>query len=172
MHFRDRREAANCWQGAGFAVRAKDLIVLGVPRGGVVVAYEVARALGAPLDVYITRKIGAPYNPELAIGAVAAMAQWCWITTSSNASACPTAMYGKRPHASAERSNGAGGVPRSRPRSTCRARRSSWWMMGGHGATILASLRAIKARIRRSSSWLSPSGQRTRFRSCPPKRIR
>lgn len=48
-----------------------DVLVLGIPRGGVVVAYEVARALGAPLEVYITRKIGAPHNPELAIGAVA-----------------------------------------------------------------------------------------------------
>jgi len=47
-----------------------DLVVLGVPRGGVVVAAEVARALGAPLDVAITRKVGAPGNPEFAIGAV------------------------------------------------------------------------------------------------------
>lgn len=49
----------------------KDVIILAIPRGGVVVGYEVAKALGAPLEVYITRKIGAPYNPELAIGAVA-----------------------------------------------------------------------------------------------------
>ncbi len=45
--------------------------VLGIPRGGVVVAAAVARALGAPLDVVIPRKLGAPGNPELAIGAVA-----------------------------------------------------------------------------------------------------
>jgi len=45
--------------------------VLGIPRGGVVVAYEVAKALGAPLDIFITRKIGAPDNPEFALGAVA-----------------------------------------------------------------------------------------------------
>lgn len=45
-------------------------LVLGVPRGGVVVAARVAEALGAPLDVIIPRKIGAPRNPELAIGAV------------------------------------------------------------------------------------------------------
>ena len=49
----------------------KDVVVLGVPRGGVVVAAEIARHLGAPLDVYVTRKLGAPGNPELAIGAVA-----------------------------------------------------------------------------------------------------
>jgi predicted phosphoribosyltransferase len=45
-------------------------LVLGIPRGGVVVAAEVAHALGAPLDVVIARKIGAPHQPELAIGAV------------------------------------------------------------------------------------------------------
>jgi len=45
-------------------------IVLGLPRGGVVVAREIADALGLPLDVWVTRKIGAPMNPELAIGSV------------------------------------------------------------------------------------------------------
>lgn len=48
------------------------MLVLGVPRGGVIVAAEVARRLGAQLDVLVTRKIGAPGNPELAIGAVSA----------------------------------------------------------------------------------------------------
>jgi putative phosphoribosyl transferase len=48
-----------------------DLIVLGLPRGGVPVAYEVARALHAPLDVYIVRKLGLPGHEELAMGAVA-----------------------------------------------------------------------------------------------------
>lgn len=50
---------------------SENAIVLAVPRGGVVVGYEVARALGVPLDVIVTKKIGAPDNPELAIGAVA-----------------------------------------------------------------------------------------------------
>lgn len=49
----------------------KDAVVLAVPRGGVVVGYEVAKALHIPLDIIITKKIGAPGNPELAIGAVA-----------------------------------------------------------------------------------------------------
>ncbi len=72
MQFRDRREAGRLLAEELSSLRGpKDLIVLGIPRGGVVVAYEVAKALSAPLDVYITRKIGAPYNPELAIGAVA-----------------------------------------------------------------------------------------------------
>jgi putative phosphoribosyl transferase len=49
----------------------KDAIVLAVPRGGVVVGFEVAKALGIPLDIIVTKKIGAPDNPELALGAVA-----------------------------------------------------------------------------------------------------
>ncbi len=49
----------------------KNAIVLAVPRGGVVVGYEIARELGIPLDIIVTKKIGAPDNPELAIGAVA-----------------------------------------------------------------------------------------------------
>src|SRR5690349_16459449 len=51
--------------------RAKKTVVLGLPRGGVVVAYEVAKALELPLDILIPRKIGSPDNPELAIGAIA-----------------------------------------------------------------------------------------------------
>src|SRR4051794_37083180 len=47
-----------------------DAIVLGIPRGGVVTACEVARVLDRPLDVALARKVGAPGNPELAIGAV------------------------------------------------------------------------------------------------------
>ena len=48
-----------------------DVIVLGLPRGGVPVAYEVACALGAPLDVFLVRKLGAPGHEELAMGAIA-----------------------------------------------------------------------------------------------------
>ena len=48
-----------------------DVLVLALPRGGVPVAYEVARALGAPLDVFIVRKLGVPGYEELAMGAVA-----------------------------------------------------------------------------------------------------
>lgn len=46
------------------------VVVLGLPRGGIPVAYEIARALKAPLDVLVVRKLGAPFNPELAIGAI------------------------------------------------------------------------------------------------------
>jgi putative phosphoribosyl transferase len=50
--------------------RAEDVVVLGLPRGGVPVAFEVARALEAPLDVIVVRKLGLPYQPEVAMGAV------------------------------------------------------------------------------------------------------
>jgi len=75
MIFRDRCQAGRLLAEALDFLRpeaaAGDVVVLAVPRGGVVVGYEIARALGAPMDVYVTRKIGAPGNPELAIGAVA-----------------------------------------------------------------------------------------------------
>jgi predicted phosphoribosyltransferase len=69
--FRDRDEAGAALAEAVAARVAGPATVLAVPRGGVVVALPVARALGAPLDVVIPRKLGAPGNPELAIGAVA-----------------------------------------------------------------------------------------------------
>src|SRR3990170_1174026 len=49
----------------------EDVLVLGLPRGGVPVAFEVARALDAPLDVFVVRKLGMPGHPEFAIGAIA-----------------------------------------------------------------------------------------------------
>lgn len=70
--FTDRRDAGK--QLAAKLMQYKNnptAIVLGIPRGGVVVAAEIARALDVPLNVFITRKLGAPSNEELAIGAVA-----------------------------------------------------------------------------------------------------
>src|SRR5258708_17658464 len=55
---------------AAYANRA-DVIVLGLPRGGVPVAYEVAHALNAPLDVFLVRKLGVPGHEEIAMGAIA-----------------------------------------------------------------------------------------------------
>ena len=70
--FRDRQSAGRELAQALCKLKLRgELLVLGLPRGGVPVAYEVARALGAPLDVLVVRKIGAPSQPELAIGAIA-----------------------------------------------------------------------------------------------------
>jgi putative phosphoribosyl transferase len=70
--FRDRGDAGRVLAEALEPYRARDPLVLGIPRGGVVVAAEVARRLGAELDVLVARKLGAPDHPELAIGAVTA----------------------------------------------------------------------------------------------------
>lgn len=71
MMFRDRREAGRRLAEALDPYRQRRPYVLAIPRGGIVVGYEVAEALDAPLDVVVPRKLRAPYNPELAIGAVA-----------------------------------------------------------------------------------------------------
>ena len=70
--FRDRADAGRVLAAAlaRYAGRT-DLIVLALPRGGVPVAFEVARALGAPLDVFLVRKLGLPGHEELAMGAIA-----------------------------------------------------------------------------------------------------
>jgi predicted phosphoribosyltransferase len=70
--FRDRAEAGRLLarELSAYAGR-RDVLVLGLPRGGVPVAFEVARALGAPLDVCVVRKLGVPGQEELAMGALA-----------------------------------------------------------------------------------------------------
>jgi putative phosphoribosyl transferase len=70
--FADRIEAGRALAAAlAGRVKTADVCVLALPRGGVPVAAEVARALDAPLDVLVVRKIGAPGQPELALGAIA-----------------------------------------------------------------------------------------------------
>jgi putative phosphoribosyl transferase len=69
--FRDRRDAGRRLAALLVRLRGEHPVVVGIPRGGVPVAAEVARALRAPLDVAVVRKIGAPQNPEYALGAVA-----------------------------------------------------------------------------------------------------
>jgi predicted phosphoribosyltransferase len=70
LPFKDRSDAGR-QLAAQLERYAGEAVVLALPRGGVVVGYEVARALGAPLDVVVARKLGAPHQPELGIGAVA-----------------------------------------------------------------------------------------------------
>ncbi|MFW5813672.1 MAG: phosphoribosyltransferase [Fibrobacterota bacterium] len=70
--FQNRGEAGRLLAGflEGYA-GSEDTLVLGLPRGGVVVAYEIASVLKVDLDVFLVRKLGAPYQPELAMGAIA-----------------------------------------------------------------------------------------------------
>lgn len=72
LKFRDRLDAGRQLASrlAEYADRT-DVLVLGLPRGGVPVAFEVARALSAPLDVFVVRKLGLPHHEELAMGAIA-----------------------------------------------------------------------------------------------------
>src|SRR6266513_2302224 len=72
VRFLDRAEAGRALARAltHYAGR-DDVVVLALPRGGVPVAYEVAKALGAPLDVFLVRKLGVPGHEELAMGAIA-----------------------------------------------------------------------------------------------------
>jgi putative phosphoribosyl transferase len=68
--FRDRVDAGRRLGEHLAPWRSPDVVVLGLPRGGVPVAAEVASALGAPLDVIVVRKLGIPYQPEVAMGAI------------------------------------------------------------------------------------------------------
>jgi putative phosphoribosyl transferase len=91
MSFRDRRDA-----GRQLAARLRmstftDPVVLGLPRGGVPVAFEVSVALGAPLDVFVARKVGAPGHEEFGIGAIAEGTGDAVMTASA-------AMVGVGPH--------------------------------------------------------------------------
>ena len=70
MRFADRIDAGRRLARRLSAFRGRDAVVLALPRGGVPVGYEVARALGAPLDVILVRKLGVPYQPELGLGAI------------------------------------------------------------------------------------------------------
>ena len=70
MLFADRADAGRQLAARLEHLRGEPLVVLGLPRGGVPVALQVARALGAPLDVIVVRKLGVPFQPGLAMGAV------------------------------------------------------------------------------------------------------
>ena len=70
--FVDRRAAGRRLADRLESYSGHDLLVLGIPRGGVAVAAEIARSLGADLDVVVARKVGSPIQPELALGAVTA----------------------------------------------------------------------------------------------------
>jgi len=68
--FTDRADAGRSLARELAFLRGSDVVVLGLPRGGVPVAFEVARELDVPLDVIVVRKLGVPFQPELAMGAI------------------------------------------------------------------------------------------------------
>lgn len=71
LPFTDRAEAGRILAERVAGLRLSDPLVLALPRGGVPIAHEVARRLGVPADVLVTRKIGCPGQPELGVGAIA-----------------------------------------------------------------------------------------------------
>lgn len=71
MRFEDRKDAGRQLAERLESYKGRDTVVLALPRGGVVLGYEIAKYLGAPLDLIITRKIGHPMSPEYAICAIA-----------------------------------------------------------------------------------------------------
>src|SRR6266568_2642197 len=70
MSFKDRSDAGHKLAEVLIQYKAQQPVILALPRGGVPVAAEVAAALDAPLDLILVRKIGVPFQPELAMGAV------------------------------------------------------------------------------------------------------
>jgi putative phosphoribosyl transferase len=68
--FASRADAGRRLAAKLSALRGRDVVVLGLPRGGVPVAFQIAQSLEAPLDVIVVRKLGVPYEPEVAMGAI------------------------------------------------------------------------------------------------------
>lgn len=96
MQFTDRADAGRQLAADLGFLRGSGAVVLGLPRGGVPVAFEVAAEIGAPLDVIVVRKLGLPTQPELAMGAIGeggvwilneAVVQRAWVTPADLAAA-------------------------------------------------------------------------------------
>lgn len=71
MIYKDRKDAGCRLAEKLLQFKSENPVIIALPRGGVVTGYEVAKMLNAPLDVLIARKLGAPFQPELGIGAIA-----------------------------------------------------------------------------------------------------
>src|SRR5712664_2764164 len=71
MMFHDRKDAGEQLAARLLHLKDKQPVVLALPRGGVAIGFAIARILGAPLDSVLVRKIGVPWQPELALGAMA-----------------------------------------------------------------------------------------------------
>ena len=170
--FENRREAGRQLAQALARYRDSDPVVLALPRGGVPVGFEVAKALGAPLDVLIVRKIGAPGHPELGIGAVIDGSEPHLVLNEDGCPPGPAAcqpISRRRNGASWRRSSAGGGAmseigPASR--STTVPRSSS--MTGSRPVVPSGRLcAASRACIRPASCWRCRSLPPTPSPACP-----
>jgi putative phosphoribosyl transferase len=145
--FADRAEAGRELGRLLHVYRGRpDVLVLGIPRGGVPVAFEVARQLGAELDVWVVRKIGAPAQPEFALGAVASGGVTVW-----NADIARTLEGGDELEAAAALQRAEVARRESlwrgvRPTASCRNRLVILVDDGAAtGSTMIAAARAVRA---------------------------
>ena len=161
--FKDRREAGQVLAGLLEAYRGRpDVVVLGLARGGIPVAYEVAKALGVPLDAFIVRKLGAPGHEEFAVGALASGGRPIMSARAaiSYARTAPTGRPATCPLASSMPSRSSG--DRRLASIGCFVSRMISWI--GRKRTLLATRRAWSSRLTRLSCLgTSPSTRRTRL---------
>ena len=146
--FPNRAEAGRRLAEKLSAYRGRDdAIVLGLPRGGVPVAYEVARQLGLPLDVFVVRKLGVPGYEELAMGAIASGNVSVLNEEVMRASAESQKQFSRWSWLR-KRSSWNGGKPaigRTGPLRICAVALSFWWMtVSRPGATMRAAAAALR----------------------------
>ncbi len=123
MRFINREEAGLLLAHAVAAHRSPEAIVLGLPRGGLAVAIQVARDLGAPMDIVVARKIAAPGRPEMAIGAVSeGAARWVDVGRARALGLSPDAVRRAVAAAEAEVVREAQQLRRGRPSASLRGR--------------------------------------------------
>ena len=157
--FHDRYEAGRALATElARVVPERNALVLALPRGGVPVAYEVARALDWPLDVIVVRKVGLPGQPELAMGAVASGARASPTRTCSRCSPIRTAFSSRSRRGSSRKWPPRGVVPRRPPTAVRRrpnVRRDRRWARDRRTmeAAVLALRSLGAARIVAARRW-------------------
>jgi predicted phosphoribosyltransferase len=144
--FRDRVEAGRLLGRELEARGLRNAVVLGIPRGGVVVGREVARAINAELDIVIARKLGAPGNPELAIGAISEDGRlFVDERLASQVGADSTYIEEERDRQLREVARRAESYRKARPKVSLRGRPAIVTDDGvATGATAQAALRAVR----------------------------
>ena len=110
MKFADRSGAGRRLAGKLLHLKDRRPVVLALPRGGVAVGFEIAQTLGAPLDIVLVQKIGVPWQPELALGAVTDGADPLSLSTAIWRPRCVSRrlISGTKPHAGSRKSSDAG----------------------------------------------------------------